>query len=64
MFRFLTPDGNRLPGISETDSITYRIEALRCYLEHNLTEDVFLKAYKYIQVSTNLFTLLSSDLGV
>eukprot|EP01022_Parablepharisma_sp_SALTPOND_P004767 TRINITY_DN120930_c1_g1_i1.p1 TRINITY_DN120930_c1_g1~~TRINITY_DN120930_c1_g1_i1.p1 ORF type:complete len:466 (-),score=64.76 TRINITY_DN120930_c1_g1_i1:57-1454(-) len=47
--RFLTPDGQRIPHMSEKDSIGYRIEALRLYLEKQLSETIFMKAYKYLQ---------------
>lgn len=41
-----------LPGVQATDSQTYRIEALRVYLEDNLGETTFIAAYKhYINVS-------------
>ena len=41
-----------LPGVTATDSQTYRIEALRVYLEDNLGETSFIAAYKhYINVS-------------
>ncbi len=50
--KFLTPDGQRIPNMSEHDSIGYRIEALRLYLEKQLNESIFMKAYKYLQVLT------------
>jgi len=37
-----------LPGVQATDSTGYRIEALRVYLENQLTDSVFIKAYKYL----------------
>jgi hypothetical protein len=41
-----------LPGIQATDSQSYRIEALRVYLEENLGETMFIAAYKhYVNVS-------------
>ncbi len=46
---FLTPEGGRLPGLSEHDSIGYRIEALRVYLEQQLGADAFFGAYKMLQ---------------
>ena len=46
---FLTPDGQKLPGLSEHDSIGYRIEALRVYLEQQLGSDTFIDAYKMLQ---------------
>ena len=36
-----------LPGVQASDSMGYRIEALRVYLETNLGEQVFVKAYKH-----------------
>jgi NIMA (never in mitosis gene a)-related kinase 1/4/5 len=36
-----------LPGISASDSQSYRIEALRVYLEDNLGEKAFVAAYKH-----------------
>ena len=53
--RFLTPDGKELPGVSDEDSVTYRIEALRCYLEQMLGEDIFIPAYQYITVCTRIY---------
>jgi len=41
-----------LPGVQADDSESYRIEALRVYLESNLGETTFVAAYKhYINVS-------------
>jgi NIMA (never in mitosis gene a)-related kinase len=51
---FLTLDGKMVPGISEKDSISYRIEALRFYLEKQLGEETFIKAYQYLQVKNKL----------
>jgi hypothetical protein len=48
--RFLTPEGKKLPGLSDHDTIGYRIEALRVYLEQQLTESAFISAYKILQV--------------
>ena len=48
--RFLTPEGKKLPGLSDHDTIGYRIEALRVYLEQQLSEQTFIKAYKLLQV--------------
>ena len=54
--KFLTPEGRELPGVCETDTVTYRIEALRCYLEQMLGEDIFIHAYQYITVcSINIY---------
>jgi len=46
--KFLTPDGQKIPLMSEKDTIGYRIEALRLYLEKQLSETIFMKAYKYL----------------
>lgn len=41
-----------LPGVSATDSQSYRIEALRVYLEEKLGETSFIAAYKhYVNIS-------------
>lgn len=41
-----------LPGVTASDSQSYRIEALRVYLEEKLGETSFIAAYKhYINVS-------------
>lgn len=37
-----------LPGVDNKDSIGFRIEALRVYLEQQLGDDIFIKAYKYL----------------
>jgi hypothetical protein len=42
----------KLPGVTATDSQSYRIEALRVYLEEKLGETSFIAAYKhYINIS-------------
>lgn len=46
----MTPEGQRLPGLSEHDTIGYRIEALRVYLEQQLGADEFISVYKMLQV--------------
>ena len=38
-----------LPNVSNEDSLYYRIEALRVYLEKELTADVFLQAYRLLK---------------
>jgi len=45
---FLTVEKSPLPGISDTDSIFYRIEALRNYLESKLGLEPMLRAYQYL----------------
>lgn len=37
-----------LPGVDNKDSIGFRIEALRVYLEKQLGDEIFIKAYKYL----------------
>jgi len=37
-----------LPGITATDSMGYRIEALRVYLESQLSDIPFIAAYKHL----------------
>jgi NIMA (never in mitosis gene a)-related kinase len=37
-----------LPGVSATDSMGYRIEALRVYLENQLGDIPFIAAYKHL----------------
>eukprot|EP01017_Pseudomicrothorax_dubius_P026485 TRINITY_DN2958_c0_g1_i16.p1 TRINITY_DN2958_c0_g1~~TRINITY_DN2958_c0_g1_i16.p1 ORF type:complete len:141 (-),score=43.22 TRINITY_DN2958_c0_g1_i16:97-519(-) len=48
--KFLSPDGNPLvlPGINDRDSLGLKLEALRIYLEKQIGEDKFYKAYKFI----------------
>jgi NIMA (never in mitosis gene a)-related kinase len=47
--QFLAPDGKKIPGLSEHDSMSYRIETLRVYLEAMLGESLLMKAYKILQ---------------
>jgi len=37
-----------LPGITATDSLGYKIEALRVYLENQLGDIPFIAAYKHL----------------
>ena len=37
-----------LPGITATDSRSYRIEALRVHLENQLGDAAFIQAYRYM----------------
>lgn len=46
---FLTVDKTPLPGVTEADSIFYRIEALRSYLEEKLGLESMMRAYQYLQ---------------
>ena len=51
--KFLKPDGKELilPGVSDKDSMSYRIEALREYLEQTLGDMVLLEAYQHLHES-------------
>lgn len=40
-----------IPGVCSTDSMGYRIEALRVYLENVLGDIPFIAAYKHLVVS-------------
>lgn len=40
-----------LPGVTGADSMGYRIEALRVYLEGVLGDEIFLAAYRHLVVS-------------
>lgn len=40
----------KLPGVTASDSMGYRIEALRVYLENLLGDIPFLAAYKHLVV--------------
>ena len=40
-----------VPGVTATDSMGYRIEALRVHLEKHLGDIPFLAAYKHLVVS-------------
>jgi len=42
---------SNLPGISATDSRSYRIEALRVHLENQLGDQAFINAYRHLVVS-------------
>ena len=37
-----------VPGVSATDSMAYRIEALKVYLENILGDEPFLAAYRHL----------------
>lgn len=39
----------RLPNVDERDSLMYRIESLRMYLDKELGEDTFIKVYKLLK---------------
>lgn len=41
---------SNVPGVVATDSMAYRIEALRVYLEKLLGDDPFIAAYKHLVV--------------
>lgn len=38
-----------LPGITASDSMSYRIEALRVHLENQMGDHLFITAYKHLQ---------------
>ena len=40
-----------IPGVTATDSLGYRIEALRVYIENQLGDIPFIAAYKHLVVS-------------
>jgi len=42
-----------LPGVTASDSKSYRIEALRVYLENLLGDEIFIAAYKHMINSTS-----------
>lgn len=42
---------SNLPGISATDSRSYRIEALRVHLENQIGDQAFIDAYRHLVVS-------------
>jgi len=46
--RALPPFLQNLPGVTATDSMGYRIEALRVYLERQLGDVPFIAAYKHL----------------
>ena len=48
--KFLTPEGQELPDVCECDTITYRVESLRYYLEVQLGEELFIRIYNMICV--------------
>ena len=50
---------SNLPGISATDSRSYRIEALRVHLENQLGDQAFIEAYRHLVVSIQSKTFLS-----
>jgi NIMA (never in mitosis gene a)-related kinase len=39
----------KLPNVSDNDSLSYRIESLRLYLEKELGDEIFIKAYKLLK---------------
>jgi len=55
--RFLTIDGKEIPGCGGEDTISYRIEALKVYIEKQLGEAPFYEAYEILQDITG------SDVG-
>ena len=59
----MTPDGKRIPGLTEKDSIGYRIEALKVYLEQQLSDKIFLAAYKQLQVQSAQLIMVGFRIG-
>ena len=54
---------SNLPGISATDSRSYRIEALRVHLENQLGDQAFIEAYRHLVVrysSSNYLPIIFS----
>jgi hypothetical protein len=47
-----------LPGVTATDSMGYRIEALRVYLENIMGDIPFIAAYKHLVVNISLIIFL------
>jgi len=45
-----------IPGVTATDSLGYRIEALRVYIENQLGDIPFIAAYKHLVVSYSLLS--------
>ncbi len=50
-----------IPGTSDNDSLSYRIEALRYFLEKEIGAEPFLNTYRHIQVTKTLLKNLSSQ---
>lgn len=44
-----------IPGVTATDSMAYRIEALRVHLEKMIGDELFLAAYKHLVVRILVF---------
>ncbi|CAE8636297.1 unnamed protein product, partial [Polarella glacialis] len=66
--KFLRPDGAELElFVSEADSLSYRIEALRVYLEKELGLQDFLSVYHYLEDNGDgpsvLYAYLASSVG-
>jgi hypothetical protein len=55
----LSAECKKIAGISDKDSIFMRIEALRVYLEKQLGQEDFIKAYQLLAVSEKFFYLLT-----
>ena len=48
-----------IPGVTSTDSMGYRIEALRVYLENNLGDIPFIAAYKHLVVRSTIALMIT-----
>jgi len=46
---FLTPEGKAIPGLTGQDTMSYRIEALRAYLDTQFGEKLLIKVYNLLQ---------------
>ena len=58
---FLHPDGDEIKlRVGKTDSLAYRIEALRLYLEKELGISEFLLAYKHLESGQMVDSMLSN----
>lgn len=53
-----------IPGVCASDSQSYRIEALRVYLEDKLGDEDFIKAYNYYLKSSKLDDKVEEELEV
>lgn len=53
-----------LPGVGATDSQSYRIEALRVYLEDKLGDEDFVNAYNYYLSASELDEKVSEEVEV
>lgn len=47
-----------VPGINDRDTISFKIEALRFYLEKQLGSNNFYEAYRLLEVNIYKFAIL------